>query len=108
MKFKFSINERVNVVASNIIAVIDQIEYKVITTANKENITTRYGIYKEGYSFLTWHNEWELESLDNFDPEYLVDINKVLIDVNLMTGNYEAVKKFNDEINKLIEGEQCG
>lgn len=102
---KFSINEKVKVMSSGSIAVIDQIEYKVLTTANKETITTRYGVYKDGYNFMTWHNEWELESLDCFNTDFLMDINKVLIDVNLMTGNYDAVKKFNDEINKHVEGE---
>ncbi len=95
---KFSVGERVKIIAKGVVGEVQQTEYRHMVHKGSETLFRRYFVKPEsGYS--QWFNEDELRSPLELSKESLEQVNRILIDVNLMVGNFDMVKKLSEEIN---------
>ena len=95
---KFSIGERVKIVAKGVMGEIQQTEYRHIVHQGSETLFKRYYVKPADTGYSQWFNEEELESPLELSKESLERVYKVLIDVNLMVGNYDMVKRLSEEL----------
>ena len=101
MDMKFSIGERVKVRGKDIVGEVVQMEYKYVHYQDgKENVSKKYLIKYTGSKFQYWYDEDELESADELSDTYALEVYNLLIDANLMAGNYDMVKMLAEEKKK--------
>ena len=103
MNMKFSIGERVKIRGKNIVGVIVQSEYKHTIYEGIEKISKRYLVKWNNSWNKQWFDEDELESVLELSDTYGLEVYNLLIDVNLMVGNFDMVKKLNEEKRKYID-----
>jgi hypothetical protein len=101
---KFSIGERVKIRDRDIVGEIVQMEYKYFYNATGEvKITKRYLVQQIGGWHKNWYEEDMLESILELSDTYASKVYDVLIDVALMTRNFDMVKTLAEEKKKYMK-----
>ncbi|AJA41410.1 hypothetical protein AXJ14_gp091 [Geobacillus virus E3] len=109
MDMKFSIGERVKIRGKDIIGEVVETEYRYYHYSNgEEKIVKRYLVKQIGNTYYqNWYEEDMLESVleltEELSEEYAERIYDVLIDVALMTRNFDMVKKLVEEKKKYLK-----
>jgi hypothetical protein len=108
MDMKFSIGERVKICGKDIIGEVVQMEYKYFYDVTGEvKITKRYLVQQIGGWHKNWYEEDMLESIlelsDELSDIYASKVYDVLIDVALMTRDFEMAKMLVEEKKKHLK-----
>jgi hypothetical protein len=99
---KFSIGERVKIRGKDIVGEVVQTEYKHTIYKGNEKISKRYLVKQNNSWSSQWYDEDMLESVLELSDTYALEVYNLLIDVNLMVGNFDMVKKLNEEKQKHV------
>jgi hypothetical protein len=99
---KFSIGERVKIRDKDIIGEVVQTEYKHTIYKGNEKISKRYLVKQSNSWSSQWYDEDMLESVLELSDTYALEVYNLLIDANLMVGNFDMVKKLNEEKQKYV------
>jgi hypothetical protein len=98
---RFEIGQCVKVKSSGIRVEIRAFKYEKAYSNGKLLESYRYFVKTHSGNFI-WFDENLLElDLYTFDPKFEIKLLDVLIDAHLLNGQYDVVKKLNDEKNKL-------
>jgi hypothetical protein len=104
MDMKFSIGERVKIRDRDIVGEVVQMEYKYFyDVTGEEKIVKRYLVQQIGGWHKNWYEEHMLESTLELTNTYTSKVYDVLIDVNLMTRNFDMVKMLSEEKKKYLK-----
>jgi hypothetical protein len=104
MDMKFSIGERVKIRGKDIIGEVVQMEYKYFYDVTGEvKISKRYLVQQIGGWHKNWYEEDMLEGLLELSDTYASKVYDVLIDVALMTRDFEMAKMLVEEKKKHLK-----
>jgi hypothetical protein len=104
MDMKFSIGERVKIRGKDIVGEVVQMEYRHFYNAQGEvKITKKYLVQQIDGWHKNWYEEDMLESVLELSDTYASKVYDVLIDVALMTRDFEMVKMLVEEKKKYIK-----
>jgi hypothetical protein len=104
MNMKFSVGEKVKVRGKDIIGEVVQMEYRHFYNAQgEEKITKKYLVQQIGGWHKNWYEEDMLEGILELSDTYASKVYDVLIDVALMTRNFDMVKMLSEEKKKYLK-----
>jgi hypothetical protein len=104
MDMKFSIGEKVRIRGKDIVGEVVQMEYRYFYNAQgEEKITKKYLVQQIGGWHKNWYEEHMLESILELTDTYANKVYDVLIDVALMTRNFDMVKMLSEEKKKHLK-----
>lgn len=87
----------------DMIGEVVQMEYKHIYEHGEERISKRYLVRQTGSWYQNWYDEDMLESVLELSDTYAAKVYDLLIDVNLMVGNFDMIKMLVEEKQKYIK-----
>lgn len=104
MDMKFSIGEKVKIRGKDIVGEVVQMEYRYFYNATgEERISKRYLVQQINGWHKNWYEEDMLEGVLELSDTYALKVYDVLIDVALMTRNFEMVKMLVEEKKKHLK-----
>ena len=104
MDMKFSVGEKVTVRGRDMIGEVVQMEYKEMHYIDgKKRITKKYLVKQVGSYYQSWFDEDDLIGILELSDTYASKVYDVLIDIALMTRNFEMVKMLAEEKEKVYE-----
>jgi superfamily II helicase len=103
MNMKFSIGEKVKVRGKDMVGEVVQSEYKHSYRHGEERVSKRYLVKQMGSWHQNWYDEEMLESVLELSDTYAAKVYDLLIDVNLMVGNFDMVKMLVEEKKKHLK-----
>lgn len=104
MDMKFSVGEKVKIRGKDIVGEVVQMEYKYFyDVTGEEKITKKYLVQQIDSWYKKWYEEHMLESTLELTDKYATKVYDVLIDVNLMTRDFEMVKILSEEKKKYMK-----
>ena len=104
MNMKFNVGEKVTVRGRDMIGEIVQMEYKEMHYLDgKKRITKKYLVKQVGCYYQSWFDEDDLMGILELSDTYATKVYDVLIDINLMTRDFEMVKILSEEKKKYIK-----
>ena len=104
MDMKFSVGEKVTVRGRDMIGEIVQMEYKEMHYLDgKKRITKKYLVKQVGSYYQSWFDEDDLIGILELSDTYASKVYDVLIDIALMTRDFEMVKMLAEEKEKVYE-----
>lgn len=104
MFMKFNVGEGVKIRGKDIVGEVVQTEYKEVHYPDgQKRISKRYLVKHKGTILSQWYDECMLVSEDKLSDTYKDEVYRLLIDVNLMVGNFEMVKMLVEEKKKYMK-----
>lgn len=100
---KFGIGEKVKIRGKDIVGEVVQSEYRYSHKHGEERVSKRYLVRQTGSWYQNWYDEDMLESVLELSDTYAAKVYDLLIDVNLMVGNFDMVKMLVEEKQKYIK-----